>query len=144
MRLVCLSATVSNADELAEWITTVRGPTAEIVERQRPVRLDNLYLVGDKTNDRLQLLPVFVNGHVNREAVQLDESAVRGRYGGRAQRPRIIAGDQGSGRRVLAPPGRVETVELLDPAACCRRSTSSSAAASATRRPRPASTPAST
>ena len=26
VRLVCLSATVSNADELAEWITTVRGP----------------------------------------------------------------------------------------------------------------------
>ena len=26
-RLVCLSATVSNAEELADWITTVRGPT---------------------------------------------------------------------------------------------------------------------
>ncbi len=27
VRLVCLSATVSNVAELAEWITTVRGPT---------------------------------------------------------------------------------------------------------------------
>ena len=27
VRLVCLSATVSNAEELADWISTVRGPT---------------------------------------------------------------------------------------------------------------------
>ena len=26
VRLVCLSATVSNAEELAAWMTTVRGP----------------------------------------------------------------------------------------------------------------------
>ena len=113
VRLVCLSATVSNADELAEWITTVRGPTASIVERQRPVRLDNEYLVADKTNDRLRMLPVFVGGHVNRDAVQLDESAVRGRYGGPRSERRSSRNDQGSGRKVLAPPGRVETVELL-------------------------------
>ncbi|MCY7301289.1 MAG: DEAD/DEAH box helicase, partial [Ilumatobacteraceae bacterium] len=48
VRLVCLSATVSNASELAEWITTVRGPTKAVVEDRRPVRLDNLYLIGDK------------------------------------------------------------------------------------------------
>ena len=113
VRLVCLSATVSNVDELAEWITTVRGPTASIVERQRPVRLDNEYLVADKTNDRLRMLPVFVAGHVNRDAVQLDESAVRGRYGTtRGDRRSSRTGGE-SGRRVLAPPGRVETVELL-------------------------------
>jgi ATP-dependent helicase YprA (DUF1998 family) len=58
VRLVCLSATVSNAAELAEWITTVRGTTRAIVEDRRPVRLDNLYLIGDKTHDRLHLLPV--------------------------------------------------------------------------------------
>ena len=113
VRLVCLSATVSNADELAEWITTVRGPTASIVERQRPVRLDNEYLVADKTNDRLRMLPVFVGGHVNRDAVQLDESAARGRYGSPRAERRSSRNDQGPGRRVLAPPGRVETVELL-------------------------------
>jgi ATP-dependent RNA helicase HelY len=118
VRLVCLSATVSNVDELAAWITTVRGPTASIVERRRPVRLDNEYLVADRTNDRLRMLPMFVDGHVNRDAVTLDESAIRGRpgrggdtrAGGRADRNE----QQGSGRKVLAPPGRVETVELLD------------------------------
>ena len=122
VRLVCLSATVSNVDELAEWITTVRGPTASIVERRRPVRLDNEYLVADRTNDRLRMLPVFIDGHVNRDAVTLDESAVRGRpgrsgstdRGGRSQHRADRSAYQRSGRKVLAPPSRVETVELLE------------------------------
>ncbi len=117
VRLVCLSATVSNVDELAEWITTVRGPTASIVERRRPVRLDNEYLVADRTNNRLRMLPVFVDGHVNRDAVQLDESAVRGRRNETRRdedRRSKTRNDLGSGRKVLAPPGRVETVELLE------------------------------
>jgi len=120
VRLVCLSATVSNVDELAAWITTVRGPTASIVERRRPVRLDNEYLVADRTNDRLRMLPVLVDGHVNRDAVALDESAVRGRpgRGGDGRNRSKHRGDrntnQGSGRKVLAPPSRVETVELLE------------------------------
>jgi ATP-dependent RNA helicase HelY len=121
VRLVCLSATVSNVDELASWITTVRGPTAAIIERRRPVRLDNEYLVADRTNDRLRMLPVFVDGHVNREAVQLDGSAMRGRparvSGGRgrgAARDTERESGRDGGRRVLAPPSRVETVELLE------------------------------
>ena len=36
VRLVCLSATVSNAEELAAWMTTVRGPTAAVIEERRP------------------------------------------------------------------------------------------------------------
>ncbi len=60
VRLICLSATVSNSAELAAWIETVRGPTSAVVETRRPVRLDDHYLVGDRTNDRLQFLPTFV------------------------------------------------------------------------------------
>ena len=37
--LVCLSATVSNAEEVATWIETVRGPTAAVIEEHRPVTL---------------------------------------------------------------------------------------------------------
>jgi ATP-dependent RNA helicase HelY len=115
VQLVCLSATVSNVEELADWITTVRGPTAAVVERRRPVRLDNEYLVADRTNDRLRMLPVFSGGHVNRDAVQLDESAVRHRRGrGRETHREPGRNDRGSGAKVLAPPGRVETVELLE------------------------------
>ncbi len=104
VRLVCLSATVSNVAELADWITTVRGPTAAVVERSRPVPLINEYLVYDRTRERLQMLPILVDGRANRDAIQLDESS-GGRSGER--------GRPGRGRRV-GPPGRVETVELLD------------------------------
>ena len=106
IRLVCLSATVSNADELATWIETVRGPTSVVVETRRPVRLDDHYLVGDRTNDQLYFLPTFVGGFPNPDAAKIDAQAVRrGRYG---QRPA-----RGSGQRVLYTPGRLETIELL-------------------------------
>src|SRR5436189_766329 len=45
--LVCLSATVSNAEELSDWIHTVRGATEAVIEERRPVELQNLYLLGD-------------------------------------------------------------------------------------------------
>ena len=108
VRLVCLSATVSNAQELADWIETVRGPTRAIVESRRPVRLDNLYFVADRTNDRLRLLPTIVDGHPNSDAIRLDASGVRHGRGRHHDR-----GLRGSGQRKLATPGRIETVEVL-------------------------------
>ncbi|HEY5665035.1 MAG TPA: DEAD/DEAH box helicase [Ilumatobacter sp.] len=107
VRLICLSATVSNADELADWIATVRGPTETVVERRRPVQLDNLYLAADRTNDRLRMLPTLIDGRPNPDAQRLDASAVRGRARHRSRDP--LAG----GQRLLATPGRVETVEAL-------------------------------
>ena len=107
IRLICLSATVSNSAELAAWIETVRGPTMSVVETRRPVRLDDHYFVGDRTNDRLHFLPTFVQGYANPDASELDAMAVRGRgsYGRRPAR--------GSGQRALFTPSRVETIELL-------------------------------
>ncbi len=46
--IVALSATVSNAAELGDWITSVRGPTEVIVETRRPVRLRAHYLVAER------------------------------------------------------------------------------------------------
>src|SRR5919106_2499867 len=78
VRLVCLSATVSNAEELADWISTVRGPTEAVIEERRPVELRNLYLAGDRESERLHLLPVLVDGRPNAAAARLDASAARG------------------------------------------------------------------
>ncbi|HEY0119692.1 MAG TPA: DEAD/DEAH box helicase [Cellulomonas sp.] len=39
VQLVSLSATVSNAEEFGEWLTTVRGDTAVVVDEHRPVPL---------------------------------------------------------------------------------------------------------
>jgi ATP-dependent RNA helicase HelY len=107
IRLVCLSATVSNSAELASWIETVRGPTTSVVETRRPVRLDDHYLVGDRTNERLHFLPTFVQGYPNPDASKIDAAAVRGRgsYGRRPLR--------GSGQRMLYTPSRHATIELL-------------------------------
>lgn len=41
--LVCLSATVSNAEEVGEWLTTVRGATKVIIHETRPVPLTYWY-----------------------------------------------------------------------------------------------------
>ena len=49
MTLVCLSATVANADQLAAWISKVRGATGVVIETHRPVELNNLFLVGDRS-----------------------------------------------------------------------------------------------
>jgi ATP-dependent RNA helicase HelY len=87
VKLVCLSATVSNAEEVAEWLRVVRGDTALVLEEERPVELRNLYLAGDRSSDRLQLLPTLVDGRANPEAERLDSDNTRYRgYGRRGQR----------------------------------------------------------
>ena len=103
VRLVCLSATVSNAEELAEWISTVRGPTDAVIEERRPVELQNLYLVGDKSSQDLHLLPTLVDDHPNPEAARLDDEALHLR--GRPPR--------GRPRRRFFTPRRVEVIERL-------------------------------
>src|SRR5438552_3375431 len=86
--LVCLSATVSNAEEVADWIDTVRGATETVIEDRRPVELHNLYLVGDRHGERLLLLPTLVDGRPNAEALALDERLRPQGIRGRGTRPR--------------------------------------------------------
>ena len=75
--LVCLSATVSNAEEFADWIQTVRGATEAVIEERRPVELHNLYMVGDRHADGPLLFPTFVEGRPNPEVESLDRTALR-------------------------------------------------------------------
>ena len=51
VRLVSLSATVSNAEEFGEWLVSVRGETQVIVHEQRPVPLWQHVLVGTRLFD---------------------------------------------------------------------------------------------
>ncbi len=97
--LVCLSATVSNAEELADWVGTVRGSTRAVIEERRPVPLHNLFLVGERQSERLLLLPTFVDERPNPRGMAIT-SKVDG--GWRAYR-----------RGGLFTPRRSETVELL-------------------------------
>src|SRR5256884_755624 len=49
--LVSLSATVSNAEEFADWLVTVRGHTEVVVSEHRPVPLWQHMLVGKRVFD---------------------------------------------------------------------------------------------
>ncbi|WP_245966611.1 DEAD/DEAH box helicase, partial [Sphaerisporangium album] len=51
VRVVALSATVSNAEEFGEWLGEVRGDTTVIVDEHRPVPLWQHMLVGDRLYD---------------------------------------------------------------------------------------------
>jgi ATP-dependent RNA helicase HelY len=105
--LVCLSATVSNAVEVAEWIATVRGDTEPVVEERRPVALRDLYLVGERGRDGLTLLPTFVTAPNTKRGLAPNPDAQRlGRGGSAGPRPRA--------RGRLRTPTRDEVVELLD------------------------------
>ena len=116
--VVCLSATVSNAEEFGEWIGALRGPTRVVIEERRPVPLRNLYLVGTELHD----MHVEHDGHLipNPYLVSMSQRETRvrewkpragGRYGrsqlARMERPR-------EGHRRFYVPRREEVVEVLD------------------------------
>ena len=101
--LVCLSATVSNAPELAEWITTVRGPTDVVVETKRPVTLDNWFIADDRQSGDMVMIETLADGEPNREGFRFDSDprdARRNTQGHRLQRR-------------WATPGRTSVIELL-------------------------------
>src|SRR5919199_755981 len=57
VRLVSLSATVSNAEEFADWLVTVRGDTEVVVSEVRPIPLWQHMLVGGRVFDLFDLRP---------------------------------------------------------------------------------------
>ena len=85
-KLVCLSATVSNTDELAGWIESIRGATGCVVERKRPVELTNLYAVGDRRGHRLHVISTLLDGEANSEGHRFDPDLRRGRRNDRSKR----------------------------------------------------------
>lgn len=104
VQLVCLSATVSNADEVAEWLSTVRGRTDVVIERTRPVELVTHFAYRDHATDRVEMQDTIVGGEPNRHLQRT--MAVNGRESGR--------GRGGRPRKRFAPPSRTEVVDLLD------------------------------
>ncbi|HSL67872.1 MAG TPA: helicase-related protein, partial [Actinomycetota bacterium] len=112
--VVCLSATISNAEEFGEWIGTLRGPTRVVIEERRPVPLEHHYLIGHE----LHPMHVHQDGEPipNPYIVSLDQQEVRyhtyyRRSSGAAQHQRIPRPREGH-RRVYVP-RREEVVEVL-------------------------------
>ncbi|MDP9442921.1 MAG: DEAD/DEAH box helicase [Actinomycetota bacterium] len=126
--VVSLSATVSNAEEFGEWLSTVRGDTATIVEERRPVPLFQHVMVGrrlfdlfadeqpDADPDRARearvnprLLDIAREDWRNRRT--RDHRDRRGR-----DRPDRYDGAGRGGRGHAYVPSRVEVVDRLDAA----------------------------
>jgi ATP-dependent RNA helicase HelY len=112
--VVCLSATISNAEEFGEWIGTLRGPTRVVIEEKRPVPLEHHYLVGHD----LHPMHVDQDGALapNPYIVSLDREEVRyktyyRRGSGTARHHRIPRPREGH-RRVYVP-RREEAVDVL-------------------------------
>jgi ATP-dependent RNA helicase HelY len=100
-----LSATVSNAEEFAEWLQTLRGETEVIIEEKRPVEIRHWYFVAD------ELLPMFVkqpDGAVMANP-RCREFERRRRY---SERPRR-GGRRVAGKRARIP-RRYEVVDRLE------------------------------
>ena len=94
------------------WITTVRGPTVAIVERSVPCELVNLYLAKDRER-RIDCTSCRCSSTVP-STVMRSNSTSRRSVGGATGAATSSRSPRGAVRRRLVPPGRVETVELLD------------------------------
>ena len=111
--LVSLSATVSNAEEFGEWLSTVRGDTDVVVEERRPVPLWQHVMVGSR------LLDLFVSGGPGDGQRRVNPDLVR--YSRDEQRLARV-GDRRPGRGGHRPrrnggaytPGRVDVIDRLD------------------------------
>lgn len=121
VRVVSLSATVSNAEEFGGWIQTVRGDTTVVVDEHRPVPLWQHVLVGKRLFDLFDYRSQGPKDkpHVNPELLQhiahrreadrmSDWQPRRGPRGGPAR---------GGGRpRFYRPPARPDVIASLDSA----------------------------
>jgi len=72
VRLVSLSATVSNVAEFAGWLEAVRGTTRVVEARERPVPLEHRYLFTPRRSQEPVSIPILVGGRENPQGARLD------------------------------------------------------------------------
>ncbi|OBH59899.1 RNA helicase [Mycobacterium sp. E2479] len=122
VRVVSLSATVSNAEEFGGWIQTVRGDTTVVVDEHRPVPLWQHVLVGKRlldlfdydnqkpAADRQPRVNPELLRHIahRREADRMTDWQPRRRHAGRGSAGRP------SRPRFYRTPGRPDVIATLD------------------------------
>ena len=72
VRFVALSATIGNADFIGEWFSEVRGPTAVVVERERPIELHNHLCVVRRGQPTAEVVDLLDQGRLSDEARRID------------------------------------------------------------------------
>ena len=111
VRLVSLSATVSNAEEFGDWLQAVRGDTDVIVSESRPVPLEQHVLVRQRLIDLFESAAPGAANRVNPELVQM------ARLGGRPSGSRQFSDRgrrRGPGRGDTGRLDRADVIRLLD------------------------------
>ncbi|UYN84321.1 MAG: DEAD/DEAH box helicase [Microcella sp.] len=88
VRMISLSATVSNAEEFGDWLQAVRGDTDVIVSETRPVPLDQHVLVRSKLVDLFDSSGKAATNRVNPELMQLARAGGHVPHKGRQHHPR--------------------------------------------------------
>lgn len=121
VRLVSLSATVSNAEEFGGWIQTVRGDTSVVVDEHRPVPLWQHMMVGKRLFDLFESRPdTDGRGAAGRPRVnpQLLRHIAHRREADRLTdwSPRRHGGRGGPGRPSYRPPMRPDVIAVLESA----------------------------
>ena len=120
VRLVSLSATVSNAEEFGDWLVTVRGDTTVVVDEHRPVPLWQHMMVGNRLLDlfagetaagELAVDPDLVRytRDMDRQTATWDRGRGRGRPGGERR-----GHERAGGGTRFRPPSRVTVLDRLD------------------------------
>ncbi|MGU3433118.1 DEAD/DEAH box helicase [Actinomycetes bacterium M1A6_2h] len=117
VRLVSLSATVSNAEEFGAWMETVRGNTTVVVDEKRPVPLWQHIMVGHRLFDLFDVT-TSDGSHgtvVDKElARHVKERVAAERMGSWEPRGRGRGGPSRGGRPETRPIPRPEVIRLLD------------------------------
>ncbi|MDR2987897.1 MAG: DEAD/DEAH box helicase, partial [Nocardiopsaceae bacterium] len=126
--LTALSATVSNAEEFGDWLTSVRGGTTVIVDEHRPVPLWQHMMVGRRLYDMFadpdshrtvnpELLSIARREAAAPRDIPRRERSQRGRprdrRGGSRDR-RGAAGTRSAGAPRFRPPRRADVIARLD------------------------------
>ncbi|TFD26005.1 MULTISPECIES: DEAD/DEAH box helicase [Cryobacterium] len=98
VRMVSLSATVSNAEEFGDWLQAVRGETDVIVSEERPVPLEQHVLVKNNMLDLFDSSGLIGAHRVNPELVRLAHAGGRS-AGGRGRGSGRQGGSSAGGYR---------------------------------------------
>ncbi|BAU32396.1 DEAD/DEAH box helicase [Microcella alkaliphila] len=113
VRLISLSATVSNAEEFGDWLQAVRGDTDVIVSEVRPVPLEQHVIVRSKMVDLFDSSGRAATNRVNPELVQLARAGGYSQQGGGRGRKHPSRWQAHRGRDE-GRMSRAEIVQLLD------------------------------
>ncbi len=109
--VVSLSATVSNAEEFGDWLSTVRGDTDVVVEENRPVPLWQHVMIGSRLMDLFVERTGDGRRRVNPQLLRYMDDG-RSARGGRGRPPR--GGHRPRRNGGAYTPARVQVLERLE------------------------------